>query len=146
MIQILTILFFIIGTAVGSFLNVLAYRTVHGGCIFFGSSICPKCKHKLGPADLAPIVSFLLLNGRCRYCSKKISLQYPLVELISGVLFAVTFYVWVSNFQNIQDIRYSILDTANLVYLLFVVSTLTVLFTTDLRSGLLPNSIVLPAI
>ncbi|OGY22238.1 MAG: hypothetical protein A2126_04785 [Candidatus Woykebacteria bacterium GWB1_45_5] len=141
MIQILTILFFIIGTAVGSFLNVVAYRSVHGGSVFFGSSICPKCKHKLGPSDLVPIVSFLLLNGRCRYCHKKISLQYPLVELATGLLFAFTFLHGYYLTNSINSI-----NLIHLIYLLFIVSTLTVLFTTDLRSGLLPNSIVLPAI
>jgi len=139
------ILFFILGTAVGSFLNVVAYRSVHGGSVFFDHSACPHCKKRLKPPDLIPIASYLFLRGRCRYCGKKISLQYPLVELITGLLFVLTFNVWVNTFP-ILDTRYQILDTFNLLYLLFVVSVLIVLFTTDIIDGLLPNSIVLPAI
>ena len=145
MIQLLLALFFILGTAIGSFLNVVAYRSVHGGSIFSGHSVCPKCKHKLAPLDLIPIVSFVILKGRCRYCGKKISVQYPLVEAATGLLFVLTFNVWI-NTSQILDTRYQILDTFNLLYLLFVVSVLIVLFTTDIVDGLLPNSIVLPAI
>ena len=165
MIQISLFLFFIFGTAVGSFLNVIAYRSVHGDpkrpdlkkfprsglrSILFGSSVCPKCKHKLGPVDLIPIVSFLLLKGRCRYCHKKISPQYPLVEVATGILFAFTFFHWyysislINSINSINSINFILL--INLIYLLFIVSTLVVLFITDFRDSLLPNSIVLPAI
>ena len=131
-----SILFFILGTAVGSFLNVVAYRSVHGGSIFLGSSRCPACKHKLAAKDLVPIASFLALGGKCRYCGKSISLQYPLVELVTGFLFAFTYLYWLGTVYNLM----------HLVYLLFVVSVLIVLFVTDVRDGLLPNSVVLPAV
>ena len=131
-----SILFFILGTAVGSFLNVVAYRSVHGGSIFLGSSHCPACKHKLAAKDLVPIASFVALDGKCRYCGKSISLQYPLVELVTGFLFAFTYLYWLGTVYNLM----------HLVYLLFVVSVLIVLFVTDVRDGLLPNSVILPAI
>lgn len=141
MIQLLLLFFFIFGTTVGSFLNVVAYRSVHSGSIFFDLSACPHCKKKLKPLDLIPIVSYLLLRGRCRYCGKKISLQYPLVEAATGLLFAFTFYYWSS---QVSSVTYQ--EIIHLIYLLFVVSVLLVLFTTDIVDGLLPNSIILPSI
>ncbi|HEX7456540.1 MAG TPA: prepilin peptidase [Candidatus Nanoarchaeia archaeon] len=141
MIHFLLLLFFIFGLAVGSFLNVIAYRSIHGGSIFFDHSRCPDCKHGLAPADLAPIASFLWLRGRCRYCGAKISAQYPLVEAATGLLFTFTFYYWAANVSSVN-----FLGWLQLIYLLFVVSTLIVLFITDLKDGLLPNSVVLPAI
>jgi len=143
MLYLLIILFFALGLAVGSFLNVVAYRTVHGGSVFLGSSVCPRCKHKLTPLDLIPIVSFLLLAGKCRYCGKKISLQYPLVEVTTGILFVFTFLYWLNTAYSIQ---HTLFVLTSLIYLLFVVSVLIVLFVTDILDGVLPNSVVLPAI
>ncbi|MDP2721012.1 MAG: prepilin peptidase [bacterium] len=143
MTTLFLIITFILGLAVGSFLNVIAYRSVHGGSIFFGRSRCPHCKKELKTADLIPIVSFLLLKGKCRYCGKKISLQYPLVEVATGVLFAFTFYFWNITY-HVSSVSY--VDLAQLIFLLFIVSVLVVLFVTDIKDGLLPNSIVLPAI
>ena len=136
MIQLSLLFFFIIGTAVGSFLNVVAHRSVHGGSVFFDNSRCPHCRHNLAAKDLIPLVSFLTLRGKCAYCRKKISPQYPFVEIATGVLFALTFLYW-SN---------TVLGLMELIYLLFFVSVLIVLFTTDVVDGLLPNSVVLPAI
>jgi leader peptidase (prepilin peptidase)/N-methyltransferase len=141
MILFFILLFFILGTAIGSFLNVIAYRSVHGGSVFSGSSRCPHCKKKLLAGDLVPIASFILLRGRCRYCKKSISTQYPIVETTTGVVFAFTAYYWLQNVSSI-----SFVDIQQLVYLLFVVGVLLVLFVTDIKDGLLPNSIVLPAI
>jgi len=149
---LLLILFFVFGISVGSFLNVVAYRSIHGGSVFIGNSVCPKCRHKLFPVDLVPVVSYLLLGGSCRYCKKKISPQYPLVEVATGILFALAFYVWSSSagYQLSSlpagEAGFLYKDLFGLIYLLFVVSVLIVLFATDIVDGLLPNSIVLPAI
>jgi len=86
-------------------------------------------------------VSYLLLKGSCRYCKKKISVQYPIVEAATGVIFVFTAYYWMLNVTTIGS-----LEVLQLVYLLFVVSALLVLFVTDIRNGLLPNSVVLPSI
>jgi leader peptidase (prepilin peptidase)/N-methyltransferase len=136
-----SVIFFILGLAIGSFLNVIAHRSVHGGSIFFGSSKCPKCKHKLAVGDLIPVVSFIALKGNCRYCGKKISPQYPFVELATGVAFASIFVYWWRNTAGIDP-----QNTIFLLFLLFFVSTLIVLFTADIVDGLLPNSVILPAI
>lgn len=83
---------FIIGAAVGSFTSVVIYRlhTDKPG-IIKGKSMCPSCETKLTPFDLIPIISYLTLRGKCRHCNKEISYMYPLLEIISGALFALLF-------------------------------------------------------
>lgn len=83
---------FILGAAVGSFTSVVIYRLHHKKKgIFRGRSQCTDCETTLRPLDLIPIVSYLSLRGKCRYCNKEISYLYPLLEFISGGLFAVLF-------------------------------------------------------
>jgi len=83
---------FIIGLFFGSFLNVLADRLSFGKTIM-GRSKCDACNHELAWNDLIPIISFLWLQGKCRYCKKPFSIQYPLVEIFTGVIFACTWYL-----------------------------------------------------
>ena len=71
----------ILGAVLGSFLNCAAWRYVHGGSALRGRSVCPSCGHVLGPGDLVPVASYLILRGKCRYCGTKISLRYMLAEL-----------------------------------------------------------------
>ncbi len=80
--------YFIIGLVFGSFATMASHRLVHGGS-FYTRSKCPKCNHKLGIRDLFPLFSYLFQNGKCRYCRKKISIRYPLTELITGLAFFV---------------------------------------------------------
>lgn len=82
---------FILGTVVGSFLNVLIYRLPRKLEITFSRSFCPECGHKLGFFDLIPIFSYIFLKGKCRYCGSKISIIYPFVELITGIIFVISF-------------------------------------------------------
>jgi len=79
---------FIFGLVVGSFLNCVIYRLA----LPRGRSFCPHCKHILSWQDLIPVLSFLILRGKCRYCQKKISFQYPLVEIATGLLFVLIFW------------------------------------------------------
>jgi leader peptidase (prepilin peptidase)/N-methyltransferase len=83
----LPLIYFIFGLVIGSFLNAAIYRLWVGKGIVMERSMCPHCKHELSPADLIPLFSFVFLRGRCRYCRKKISWQYPLVELFTGITF-----------------------------------------------------------
>lgn len=76
----------LIGAAAGSFLNCAAWRIVHGESFIRGRSHCPACGHTLGPAELIPILSWILLRGRCKWCGEKISVRYPLTELIFSAL------------------------------------------------------------
>ena len=88
-----SIFIFLFGSAIGSFLNVVSLRAPKRKSIVKNRSHCPKCKHKLSAFDLIPIWSFLFLRGRCRYCNKKISWQYPLVEAATGIIFFAGFLV-----------------------------------------------------
>lgn len=86
-------LVFVFGLAAGSFLNVWVWRTWENLNIVVGRSMCPHCRHLLAWYDNIPLLSFLLLRGKCRYCSANISWQYPVVELITGLL-ALFVAVW----------------------------------------------------
>ncbi|MGI5875380.1 MAG: prepilin peptidase [Dethiobacteria bacterium] len=85
-------LLLILGLACGSFLNVVVYRYQEGVSLLNPRSHCPGCKASLQPRDLFPILSFILLKGRCRYCGKGISWSYPLVELLSAGIFLFCFF------------------------------------------------------
>lgn len=80
--------FYILGTCVGSFLNVLALRSLKEQSIIWPPSYCPNCQHRLSPLDNVPVISWLLLRGKCRYCSAPIHWQYPVVEVVTGITFA----------------------------------------------------------
>lgn len=82
---------FLFGTAIGSFLNVLIYRLPIGKSIVKPGSFCPHCRKPIKWYENIPIVSFLLLGGKCSGCRKPISLRYPLVELFTGLIFLCLF-------------------------------------------------------
>ena len=118
---------FFLGLCVGSFLNVVIERLPEGRSVVGGRSHCPGCGHTLAGRDLVPLLSFALLKGRCRFCQQKISWQYPLVELATGVLFA--------------------LSTINNQPLTIVSSVFLVpIFVIDLKHGIIPDKLVFPGI
>jgi leader peptidase (prepilin peptidase)/N-methyltransferase len=80
------IIVFVFGVCIGSFLNVLIYRVPLGLSFIKGFSVCPACGERVMPLDLVPILSYILLRGKCRYCKAAISIRYPVVELLTGVL------------------------------------------------------------
>ena len=82
---------FILGTIFGSFYNVVAYRLPKGESIIYPSSHCPNCNHKLKPLELIPIFSYILQKGRCVNCKQKISIFYPISEVICGILFVICY-------------------------------------------------------
>src|SRR3989344_5151514 len=131
-------LIFILGIFVGSFLNVLSDRLPRNESPWKGRSYCEKCKKELAWYDLVPLLSFALLKGKCRYCHVRLSFYYPLVELTTGVMFAVVFY-----FFGIMNNELRIMD---LGYYLFLVSSLIVIFFADLKYEIFPDKIVSPAI
>jgi leader peptidase (prepilin peptidase)/N-methyltransferase len=87
-------LLFVLGLLVGSFLNVVAYRLPKGESLVFPGSNCRDCSHALGPLDLIPVLSFLLLYGRCRYCRAPIPWRYPITEIVTGVYFFLAGLTW----------------------------------------------------
>ena len=124
---------FLLGCAVGSFLNVVVDRSNEGKSFLKGRSHCDHCRHKLHWFDLIPIVSFLLLSGKCRYCKAKLSFYYPIVEIITGLSF-----VWISvlYFPSLLTIG----------YFFFIISCLIVIFFADLKYGIIPFFSVIPAV
>ncbi len=142
-------IFFVLGLFVGSFLNVLADRFSEGESVVKGRSHCEKCKKTLKWNDLIPLLSFLMLRGKCRYCHSPLSFYYPIVELTTGILFILTiFFVsngsqfLISNFKFLINFQLLI----NLIYYLFIVSSLIVVFFADLKYRIIPDKIVFPAI
>ncbi len=78
---------FFIGLCIGSFLNVCISRTIKDESVVWPASYCDKCGNRLKSIDLVPVVSYIILRGRCRGCHEKISKEYPLVELLNAFLY-----------------------------------------------------------
>jgi prepilin signal peptidase PulO-like enzyme (type II secretory pathway) len=125
---------FILGLVVGSFLNCVIYRLETKESFLKGRSYCPHCKHVLAWKDLIPIFSFLILKGKCRYCGKKISFQYPLVEFFTGILFVLAVPI------------YGALTSIDLIFYWVLTCFLIIIFVYDLKHYLIPDKIIYPAI
>lgn len=108
---LLYILIFLYGIVIGSFLNVCIYRLPEKQSIV-PNSHCMSCNHKLYWYDLFPLFSYLFLKGRCRYCGAKISIQYPLVEALNGVLYIIVF---MANGYRIDSILICLMTSALVV-------------------------------
>ena len=132
---------FLIGTVIGSFLGVVVDRLPREESIIHGRSHCEFCKKTLRFWDLIPLFSFLFLRGKCRYCQKKLSWFYPLIELTTGILFVLVALQLGIQYQELH-INYIV----NFLYYLFIVSSLIVIFFTDLKYGIIPFFVVFPAI
>lgn len=122
-----TVVVFLLGSAIGSFLNVVIYRIPAGLSLLYPPSRCPHCLHPLSAADNLPIVGWLWLKGRCRYCQARISWRYPCIEAVTGLLFVAIF--WQFGVTG-QTIGYWVL-----------VSWLLALSLIDLDTFTLPNSL-----
>lgn len=130
---------FLIGIFIGSFLNVIIDRLPRKETIAKGRSYCEYCKKTLSWYDLIPLLSFLMLKGKCRYCHKKLSVYYPIIELSTGILFAVI-YSWV---LRIYPLPFTIF---HLIYYLIIISAFVVIFFEDVKFGIIPDKVVFPAI
>jgi leader peptidase (prepilin peptidase)/N-methyltransferase len=129
--MVLPDLFFILlGLVIGSFLNVCIARLPQNESIVFPSSRCPNCGKGIKPYDNIPIISYLLLGGRCRWCKGVISWQYPVVEGLTALTFWITFYLL--GFQ-----------LKTLVLLIFFSAIIALIFI-DLNHRILPDVITLP--
>lgn len=130
--QYLLLIGFVFGSVVGSFLNVCIYRIPAGLSVVSPASRCPVCENPIRWYQNIPIASWLLLGGKCASCKTRISLRYPLIEALSGLLYLLVLY------------RFDLSLTA-LVLLLFVSVLLVVTFI-DLDHQIIPNVISLPGI
>lgn len=153
-----TILVFTLGLFIGSFLNVLADRwSAEEG--IGGRSHCEFCKHTLSAIDLIPLISFLILGGRCRYCKKKLSWYYPIVEIVTGLAFVFTFLtkpvILNPDLIGMKDLsrmrvtetsseilRFAQNDTFVIICLLSIVSSLIVIFFADLKYHIIPDEAI----
>lgn len=136
MILTLTFIFLVLGLIIGSFLNVVILR-YNTGRSFGGRSACMTCESELRPHELIPLFSFVALRGRCLSCKTKISIQYPLVELVTGLLFAGLFLKFQGLFFT------SALEFALLyAYYTLMFSLLVVIATYDLKHKIIPDLLV----
>jgi leader peptidase (prepilin peptidase) / N-methyltransferase len=121
----------LLGAAVGSFLNVVSYRLPRGESLVSPGSRCPSCESEIRPWDNVPVLSWLVLRGRCRHCGEGISSRYPLVEVITAIVFVAVALV-----RGV--------DTGLVVELPFAAMLIAVA-AIDLERHLIPNRILLPA-
>ena len=133
------IFIFLLGLFIGSFLNVLADRLSRGEAVIKGRSHCEKCKKTLKWLDLIPLLSFLFLKGKCRYCRVRLSLFYPITELTTGILFAGVFLF-------LGGANINLITIINIIYYLFILSSLIVIFFADLKYGIIPDKIIFSAV
>jgi prepilin signal peptidase PulO-like enzyme (type II secretory pathway) len=167
------IIIFLFGLCVGSFLNAVIFRLEKGKSIVFDKkrsksstslkklnsfsalslnnlarSYCPHCRKTLKWYDLAPVLSFFILRGECRYCGKKISWQYPVVEAATGIIFLAIF-----NFSPYggPPVGWQFLVSSSqllipLIFWLYIASVLIIIFVYDLKHYIIPDKILFPAI
>lgn len=119
----------VVGLCCGSFFNVVILRTLSNESIVFPSSKCPKCNHKLYWWHNIPVLSFILLRGKCYFCNEKISFQYPIVELITMILFAVAF------------LKFGL--TLKMFFAIFWISCLIIMTGTDLKEKIVDCNIAI---
>lgn len=153
MVLMIIVILAVVGLCLGSFVNALVWR-VHEQAehktkkkadktylkrlaIGTGKSMCPHCHHDLAAKDLWPVVSWLSLGGKCRYCGKPISAQYPLVEVLTAALFVVSYIWWPTDVHGYQ--------VGIFIAWLFLLIGLVALTVYDLRWYLLPNRILYPS-
>jgi leader peptidase (prepilin peptidase)/N-methyltransferase len=122
----------LLGLAIGSFLNVVIHRLPRGESLISPGSKCPSCGYTLRPLDNIPVVSYLMLRGRCRACRIRIAARYPLVEIATAALFVLHYVVF--GWTPLLAVR-----------LLFA-SAMVALFAIDLEHHLLPDAMTLPGI
>ena len=123
------IVFFILGTFMGSFYNLVGDRLPNNQSIIKPRSHCPNCQHILGASELIPIVSYILQRGKCKNCKSPISYVHPLFELLSGCVFAITYLVFGLTWE--------------LVIALTFVSMLLIILVSDLRYMIIPDEVLI---
>ena len=114
------LIIFIMGTFFGSFFTLAVYRIPRHQDITHTRSYCPKCDHKLGFFDMFPVLSYIFLGGKCRYCGQKIRIRYLLLELLSGIVFVLAFF-------SLQITIFDLSRIPNFVFFVFSYTTLALI-------------------
>lgn len=134
---------FVIGLVIGSFLNVVILRTVSGESIVFPSSKCPKCQTPLKWWHNIPVLSYIFLRGKCAFCSEKISIQYPIVELFTGIMFVFLFFKICRPFDAFFGLSVinpiDIMSVINYVFILIVLGLFITMAGTDIIEKKIAN-------
>ncbi len=120
---------FIFGAVLGSFYNVVGYRIPKGESLITPSSHCTKCNHKLGASELVPIFSWIFLGGKCKNCKEKISCFYPVFELSSGILFALSYHLFGFSIQFLISITF--------------ISMLLIIIISDYQTMIIPDEVLI---
>ena len=134
----LTIIFFIFGLIIGSFLNVVIIR-FNTQRSFGGRSGCMSCMNTLSWYELIPVFSFLFLRGKCKNCKAGISIQYPIVEFLTGFIFAALFL----KFQNLFFYNTTLIFSFTYAYYAVIFSLLLVIAVYDLKHKIIPDILVI---
>ncbi|MES2409309.1 MAG: prepilin peptidase [Patescibacteria group bacterium] len=134
MIATLSIFVFLFGVIIGSFLNVVILRLKTGRGVG-GRSFCFSCGTILHSIELIPVISFLFLKGKCRTCKTPISWQYPLVELLTGIVFLIVFLKTLSGMPFVSPLA--------MFYYWFIFSILIVISVYDIRHKIVPDKLAL---
>ena len=121
--------FFILGTIFGSFYNVVGYRIPKGESLLYPSSHCTNCNHKLSWYELIPIFSFLILKRKCRKCKQKISWFYPIFEILTGALFAISYIIFGFSLECLYSIIF--------------ISMLLIIIISDYQTMTIPDSVLI---
>ncbi|MCD6327527.1 prepilin peptidase [bacterium] len=139
------LIFFVVGLSIGSFLNVCSFRIATGESIVRPASRCPSCKTPLATLDNIPVLSYLLLRGRCRYCKIGISPEYPIIELLMGVLCASTAIAVGLDLRmlRIEPMLPRIVESLMFLSLCFFAVLIAAI---DRHTGLVPDCVSLPGI
>lgn len=123
------IFIFVTGLCIGSFLNVVICRAFSGESIVYPPSKCPKCGSGIKPYDNIPVLSYLILGGKCRNCKEPVSIQYPLVELLTGVLFLAAYLITGETLIYASSLR----EVLFLPWVLTIISLSVVIAATDIK-------------
>lgn len=143
---VLIIIVFLFGLAIGSFLNVCIYRLPRRESIALPRSFCPHCRTAIAWYDNIPLLSYLLLRGKCRHCGGPISIRYPLVELITGILF-VGAHLQLLNMRQILFREHAIyLSLIIIPFFWYFIASLIALSLIDWEHFILPDRITYPLI
>lgn len=124
-----TIVIFVFGTVFGSFYNVVGFRLPKGKSILKPSSSCPNCKHELKWYELIPVMSYIIQGAKCRKCKTKLSLFYPVIEFLTGVLFAGSYLLFGFSYEFVIS--------------LLIVSFFNIILVSDITYYIIPDEVTI---
>ena len=132
------IMMFIMGAFFGSFFTLAIYRLPLNKNITHERSFCPNCNHRLEPLDLVPILSYIFLGGKCRYCKEKIRIRYLLLEVFSGIVFVLIYLSFNMTYPYLNFMR-----TLNLISFIFMYIVLVIIAGIDKEKNIIQKNVLM---